>query len=64
MEELFVKLVENWAWLGAGGVVGFVIRQDRRITKAETLCDALVRSVDKLTDRLDKIAVILMEGKS
>lgn len=61
IEDLLVRLAENWTWLGAGGVVGYVIRQDRRVTRTETVCAELAKSVKELTERLDRIVGILLE---
>lgn len=61
-EEMLKEIVASVAQLvglvGIGGVIGFTIRQDRRITKVETLCEGLIAAVTKLAEKLDSVVIV------
>lgn len=56
--EILKEISQVAALLGLGGVAGFTIKQDRRITKVETLCEALITAVHELATKLDSVVVV------
>lgn len=54
IDQVFTGLV----LLGIGGLAGFTYRQSNRLTRVETLTEALLNAVTQLAEKLNSVVVV------